>query len=191
MASKDDIITLPHPHLRQSSRKVGLITTEVKRIIDDMKSASIDWEHSRSHETTVALAAVQIDQLTRIVIVRENFKDKNNTKFQVLINPKIVKYDGEIQEDYEGCLSIKEVYARVPRHDKVKVKALDINGKEFRVSAQGFLARILQHEIDHTNGVMIIDHVKDNPEAFFHLKDDGKLEQLDYDKDIKDNDQLW
>lgn len=191
MISKEDIITLPHESLRQSSRKVGLITPEIQRIIEDMKTATLDWEASRKHEVSVALAAVQINQLWRIVVVREDFRDKDNHTFYVLINPKIVKLDGPIVEDYEGCLSIKDVYARVPRHEKVKITALDENGKELRMNAKGFLARILQHEIDHTNGKVIIDHVRDVPDAFFRLEDDGKLNPLDYDKDIKNNDQLW
>lgn len=190
-ATKDDIITLPHKSLRMNSKKVGVITPAIKKVVQNMQAAALDWEASRKHEVSVALAAVQIDQLLRIVVVRKDFKDKDNHAFSVLINPKIVKYDGAIEEDYEGCLSIKDIYARVPRYEKVKVKALDINGKEFRISAKGFLARILQHEIDHTNGKVIIDHVRDDPEAFFRLEDDGKLTELDYDKDIKDSRILW
>jgi peptide deformylase len=94
-------------------------------------------------------------------------------------------------EDFEGCLSIKNIYGRVPRYDKVKVKALDLSGKELRLSAEGFLARVLQHEIDHTKGTVFIDHIKDKVEAFFELKDDGSLEPLDYEKQIKNNKTLW
>jgi peptide deformylase len=79
----------------------------------------------------------------------------------------------------------------VPRHTKVKVKALDVNGKEFRVSAEGFLARIFQHEIDHTNGIMFIDHIKDNPKAFFKLDNNGELQELEYKKDVEQNSILW
>jgi peptide deformylase len=68
---------------------------------------------------------------------------------------------------------------------------MDVEGKEFRVSAEGFLARVLQHEIDHTNGVVFIDHIKDKPEAFYCLQDDGQLEELDYDKNIRTNSILW
>ena len=109
----------------------------------------------------------------------------------VFINPEITKYEGDIVEDYEGCLSIKDVYGKVPRHNKVRVKALDENGKPFRVTAEGFLARIFQHEIDHTNGIVFIDHIKDKENAFFRLEEDGKLKGLDYEKDIKNNRILW
>ena len=96
-----------------------------------------------------------------------------------------------IEEDYEGCLSVPDVYGKVPRNTKVRVKALDEEGREFRVTAEGFLARIFQHEIDHTNGVVFIDHIKDNLRAFFRLRQDGHLEELDYEKDVLANSILW
>lgn len=188
---KEDIIALPNPHLRQKSKKVGLITDEVKKVVQNMEAATIDWEDSRAHEVGVALAAVQIDELLKIVIVRNNYDNKDDRSFSVFINPEIMKLDGEIVEDYEGCLSIKNIYGKVPRHSKVKVKAMDLSGKEFRVTAEGFLARIFQHEIDHCSGVVFIDHIKDKKNAFFQLKEDGALEPLDYDQDIKDNADLW
>lgn len=189
--TKDDIIALPHPDLRQKSAKVGLITDEIRQIINKMELATTDWDMSREHEVGVALAAVQIDQLYRIVIVRNNFDDKEDHTFTVFINPEIAKAEGEPVADFEGCLSVKEIYGKVPRYPKVKVKALDVNGKPFRVTAEGFLARIFQHEIDHTNGIVFVDHIKDNPEAFYHLDAGGKLTPLDYEKDIKNNTVLW
>jgi peptide deformylase len=190
--TKDDIIALPNTHLRQKSQRVGLVTPEIRQIVDDMKSATIDWDASRAHEVGVALAAVQIDRLYKIVIVRDDYNDKETRTFTVFINPQITKHEGKVEADFEGCLSVPNVYGKVPRHTKVKIKALDLDGKEFRVTAEGFLARIFQHEIDHTNGMVFIDHIKDNPQAFYHLReDDGKLEALDYDKDIKNNTGLW
>ncbi len=189
--TKDDIITLPNPHLRQKSAKVGIITDEIKKVVRDMEAATIDWEASRTHEVGVALAAIQIDSLLKIIVVRNNYDNKDDHSFIVFINPEITKAYGDIVEDYEGCLSVKDVYGKVPRHDKVKVKALDLDGKEFRASAEGFLARIFQHEIDHTNGVVFIDHIREVPEAFYTLKEDGSLEPLDYDKLVKNNNDLW
>lgn len=189
--TKDHIITLPNPHLRQKSKRVGLITEEIKRIVTAMEAATIDWENSRDHEVGVALAAVQIDHLYKIVVVRNNYDDKDDHSFTTFINPHITKFEGDIEEDFEGCLSVKNVYGKVPRYTTVKVKALDLEGKEFRVTAEGFLARIFQHEIDHTNGVLFIDHIKDNPEAFFHLLPDGKLDALNYEVDVAHNTILW
>jgi peptide deformylase len=191
MATKKDIITLPNPHLRERSRKVGIISPEIKQLINDMEAATLDWEDSREHEVGVALAAVQIDKHYRVVVIRNDFDNKKDRSFTTFINPVITKYEGKIVEDYEGCLSIRDIYGKVPRYDKVRVKALDIDGKEFRVTADGFLARIFQHEIDHTNGIVFIDHIKDNPEAFFTLGADGHLNALDYEQDIAKSRVLW
>jgi peptide deformylase len=188
--TKDNIIALPNPHLRQKSKRVGIITDEIKQIVRDMQAATIDWDQSRAHEVGVALAAVQIDRLYKIVIVRNDYNDKENHEFTVFINPEITKLEGEVKADFEGCLSVPNVYGKVPRHTKVKVKALDVNGKQFRVTAEGFLARIFQHEIDHCNGLVFIDHIKHDPEAFFRLDDEGKLQPLDY-KDVEKNPILW
>ncbi len=188
---KEDIITLPNPHLRQKSQKVGLITPEIKQIIRDMEAATIDWEASREHEVGVALAAVQVDLMYRIVVVRNDFNNKDDKSFSIFINPQITKFEGDIEEDFEGCLSIRDVYGKVPRYTKVRVKATDEDGKEVRVTAEGFLARIFQHEIDHTNGIVFIDHIRDTPSAFYQLTENGHLRKLDYDADIKDNATLW
>jgi peptide deformylase len=186
--TKDDIITLPNEHLRQRSKKIGVISDDIAQLAQDMQAATLDWEDHRDHEVGVALAAVQIDKLMRVVVVRNNFDDKKDRSFLVLINPEITKYEGEQIEDFEGCLSVKDIYGKVPRYSKVRVKALNMRGQPIRVTADGFLARTLQHEIDHTNGVLFIDHIKDNPEAFFRLKEDGKLEKIDYDEGTKG---LW
>jgi peptide deformylase len=177
--------------LRQKSVRVGIVTDEIRQVVADMESATIDWENSRAHEVGVALAAVQIDKLYKIVVVRNNYDNKEDHTFTTFINPEVTKFEGEMVEDYEGCLSIKDIYGKVPRYAKVRVKALDPQGKEFRITAEGFLARILQHEIEHTNGVVFIDHIKDDPEAFFKLKEDGKLEPLNYEESIRNNDSLW
>lgn len=188
---KEAIITLPHADLRKKSHRVHVITDDIKKLAQDMISATLDWEDSRPYEIGAALAAVQVDILERVVVIRSDFDDKENRDFTILINPEIVKAEGDIIYEHEGCLSVKGVYGLVPRHSKVRVKALDIDGNEVRIKAEGFLARVIQHEIDHTNGIVFIDHIKDDKEAFFTLNDKGDLEQLNYDKDIKDSDILW
>lgn len=185
------LVTLPNDVLRQQSKKVGLITNEIKKVVEDMKKTTLDWEDSRKHEVGVALAGIQIGELLKIVIIRENFEDKENRNFTVFINPEITKKEGEIIEDYEGCLSIKDIYGKVPRYSKVKIKALNEQGQSFRVTASGFLARIFQHEIDHTKGMLFIDHIKNNPAAFYKLDSKGELEKLSYEKDIKNSSILW
>ncbi len=189
--NKENIITLPHASLRQRSKKVGLVSEEIKKLITDMEAATLDWEDSRAHEVGVALAAVQIDSLLRVVVVRNNFDNKKDRTFQVFINPEITKYEGKLVEDYEGCLSIKDIYGSVKRYEKVRVKAIDENGQPVRLTAEGFLARVFQHEIDHTNGIVFIDHIKEDSSAFFRLDEKGHLEPLDYESDIKNNADLW
>jgi peptide deformylase len=189
--TKDDIISLPNPHLRQKTAKVGLVTDEIRAIVEDMKNATINWDESRDHEVGVALAAIQIDSLYSIIVVRNNYEDKSDHSFTAFINPEIVKAEGELVEDYEGCLSVPNIYGKIKRYPKIKVKAKDINGKEFRVTAEGFLARIFQHEIDHCRGTLFIDHIKDEVDAFFELTEDGKLDPLDYEKDVRTNSILW
>jgi peptide deformylase len=188
---KEAIITLPNPHLRTKSTQVHVITDDTIRLIDDMTSASIDWEDSRPHEISAALAAVQIDNMQRVVIIRSDFDDKSARDFTALINPEIVKYEGDVVSDYEGCLSVGGVYGKVPRHTKVRVKALDLEGNEVRFKADGFLARVIQHEVDHTNGIVFIDHIRDQTDAFYTLDEKGELQPLDYDKHISKNSILW
>lgn len=188
---KEDIITLPNTHLRQRSNRVHVVTDDILQLIKDMTDASLDWENSRPHEISAALAAVQIDRLDRVVIVRSDFDDKAIQEFIPLINPEIVKGEGPMITDYEGCLSVNGFYGKVPRFSKVRIKALDISGNEVRIKAEGFLARVLQHEIDHTNGVVFIDHIRDQHDAFYRLNDKGELDPLDYDTYVKDNHDLW
>ena len=84
---------------------------------------------------------------------------------------------------------MKDIYGLVPRYPKVRVRALDIDGHEIQLKAEGFLARVLQHEIDHTNGILFIDHIK-HDDAFFTLNDEGALIKLDH-ADVLKSDILW
>lgn len=189
--SKDDIITLPNPHLREKSSRVKEINDEIIALVNGMTAAAVDWEDSRPHEISAALAAIQLDHLDRVVIVRSDFDDKEEKGFTALINPEIVKYEGAIESDYEGCLSVSNVYGKVPRHTKIRVKATDTDGNEVRFKAEGFLARVIQHEIDHTKGIVFIDHIKDEKEAFYTLDEKGELQPLDYNEHVKNNHILW
>lgn len=180
--TKEDIITLPVPTLRQPSSRVHVITDDTRQIIQDMTDAALSWEASRPHELAVALAAVQIGVLERIVIVRADFDDKANQDFIALINPQLIKREGTptvIQP--EGCLSVRDVYGNVLRYPKVRVKALNVKGQEVRIKADGFLAMLLQHEIDHTNGITFVDHIEGDHDAFYTLSPKGELEPTAYD----------
>lgn len=189
--TKDDIIALPNPHLREKSTRIHVVTDDIIKLSDDMIAAALDWEDSRPHEISAALAAVQVDALKRLVIVRSDFDNKSTREFMTLINPEVVKYEGEVVADYEGCLSVQHIYGKVPRHTKVRIKAMDLDGNEVRFKAEGFLARVLQHEIDHCNGKVFIDHIKDKTDAFYTLDEKGELQPLDYASEIAENSILW
>ena len=88
-------------------------------------------------------------------------------------------------------MSIQDIYGLVPRYDAVRIRAQNIDGKTFSMKAKGDLARIMQHETDHTNGIVFIDHIKDDRDAFYILNDKGNLEKLDYDTDVRDSKVLW
>ncbi len=182
MATKEAIISLPNAHLRGKSARVGIITPQIRQIIEDMKSATLDWEESRPHEVGVALAAIQIDQAYRIIVIRNDFDKKEDKTFHVFINPEIIKTEGELEEDFEGCLSVPDFYGKVPRYSKIRMRALSETGQELRVKAEGFLARVLQHEVDHCNGLVFVDHIHDKKDAFFKLTDSGKLKKLSYEQ---------
>ena len=180
-----NIITLPNDHLRQRSRRITQIDADTRQIISDMIAATLDWEAHRPNEVAVALAAIQIDKPVRIVIIRADFDNKENKNFQVLINPEITKYEGEIITDYEGCLSVKDVYGKVPRYSKIRGRAIDINGNQIKIkSTDPFLSRVLQHEVDHTNGICFVDHISHNQDAFSVLTKSGDLAACPYSKVI-------
>ncbi|MEX0748414.1 MAG: peptide deformylase [Candidatus Saccharimonadales bacterium] len=174
--SKSEIISVPDPRLRQRSSRVGVITSETLEVIARMEHATLEWEATRSSEVGVALAAVQIGECERIVIVRLNPEDKRSREFEVFINPEITKREGEIISEAEGCLSIPDTYGLVPRHEIVRIRAIGVDGQPVRLKATGFLARVFQHEIDHLHGKLFVDHVA--PDNFYRILDDGKLEPL-------------
>lgn len=193
MTKKDipSIVTTPDPRLRQKSEKVHQIDDETKRIIDEMIASSLAWEEEHEFELSAAMAAPQLGYNKRIIVVREDMSNKDNANFVPLINPVVIKTEGKIIEDYEGCLSVPSIYGKVGRPYKARIKAVTEKGEEVRLKATGFLARTLLHEIDHLDGVLFIDHIKDQTDAFYKLNDKGDLEPLDYDKYIKNNKDLF
>ena len=185
------IITTPDPRLRMPSKKVSQITEETHKTIADMVKASLDWEKDHPYEISAAIAAPQLGINERIILIRDDTEDKKNTSFTALINPKVIKTDGKIEKDYEGCLSVPFIYGLVPRPTKARIKAELEDGTEVRIKAEGMLARTLLHEIDHLDGILFIDHIKDVKDAFYELDDKGDLVPVDYDKRIKDNKELF
>jgi peptide deformylase len=145
------IIVLPDQKLRLVSRAIERVDEALRRLIDDM----IETMHDAPG---VGLAAIQIAQPIRLLVV-DIAKKEEEPQPQVFINPEIV-WSSETASTYEeGCLSIPEYYAEVERPASVRVRALDREGKLREALAEGMLATVLQHEIDHLDGVLFIDHI--------------------------------
>ena len=185
------IITTPDARLREKSEKVRKIDDEVRGIIDDMRKLSLDWEKDHPYELSAAMAAPQMGVLKRIIIIRDDMENKENATFTALINPEVIRTEGKIKKDYEGCLSVPSIYGMVPRATKAKIKAKLEDGTEVRIKATDELARTLLHEIDHLNGILFIDHIKGVKDAFYEMDDKGDLIPADYDTKIADNEKLW
>ena len=151
-----EITTLPDPILRKKARKVRAFTPELHALIDDM------IETMRA-APGVGLAAPQISDSRRVIVVE--FAEPSETdedppvrpELYVLVNPKIVRRSKELVFEEEACLSVPGFVGEVERHAAITVKAQNRHGKPKRVKAKGWLARILQHEIDHVDGVLYID----------------------------------
>ena len=146
-----DILILPDKRLRQQSEPVKAVDAEVRALVEDMFETMYK-------APGVGLAAIQIGVSRRIVTVDTAKKDEPKNP-QVFINPEIV-WSSQAKSTYEeGCLSIPEYYEEVERPSEVKVRFMGLDGKTQEVAADGLLATVLQHEIDHTNGVLFIDHI--------------------------------
>jgi peptide deformylase len=146
-----EIIILPDKRLRLVSEPVKTVDAGVRALVDDMFETMYE-------APGVGLAAIQIGVPKRIVTADTAKKDEEKRP-QVFLNPEVV-WSSEDKATYEeGCLSIPEYYEEVERPTQVKVRYMDIDGKSQEIEANGLLATVLQHEIDHLNGVLFIDHI--------------------------------
>jgi peptide deformylase len=145
------ILILPDPRLRLVSEPVKSIDGEVQKLVDDMFETMYD-------APGVGLAAIQVGVPKRVITADLAKKDEPRSP-QVFINPEVVSRSEELSTYEEGCLSIPEIHEDVERPAQVRVRYLDRDGKPHEVDAEGLLATCLQHEIDHLNGVLFIDHL--------------------------------
>jgi peptide deformylase len=159
-----EIIYANDPRLRQKAKQVKQFGPALKSLADDM----LETLHA-SHG--VGLAAPQIGLLQRIFVayLPEDEEDPQSGKPYVLINPKIVKASRDEVEGEEGCLSIPTWYGVVSRPDWVIVRAQDANGKSIRAKAEGYLARVFLHEMDHLDGILFVDRVE-SPDKLWQVK---------------------
>ncbi len=158
------IIAIPNKILRSKSKKIGFVDDSIKKLAEDMIETTLDWDHDS--EFGAALAAIQIGLPLKLTVVRNDFDDAKGKEFTALINPEIVKFSEEVVSDIEGCLSVPGIYGRVSRPLKIKLKAQDDMGKPIRLTVEGFPARVIQHEIDHMNGIIFLDHIQDAAQLF-------------------------
>lgn len=145
------IIKLPDPRLRLKSAPVTAVDDGVRRLVEDMFETMYD-------APGIGLAAIQVGEPRRIVTV-DLAKEDQPKEPQVFINPEVISHSEEKVAREEGCLSIPEYYEEVERPARVTVRFLDLDGKTREIAAEGLLATCLQHEIDHLNGVLFIDHL--------------------------------
>jgi peptide deformylase len=146
-----DILIIPDKRLRQVSKPVARVDGATRKLVDDMLETMYA-------APGIGLAAIQIGEPRRIVTMDVS-KDADEKQPQVFINPELVWSSKEKRVHEEGCLSIPEYYEEVERPAEVRVKYLDLDGKKQEIDAKGLLATCLQHEIDHLNGVLFIDHI--------------------------------
>ena len=144
-----NVLSYPDPRLRKVAKPVATVDARVKKIVADMAETMYE-------APGVGLAATQVDIHERIVVI--DVSDDQN-ELMVFINPEIVWASPEKKTWREGCLSVPEFYDEVERPAQVKVKALDIDGKEFEVDADGLLAVCLQHELDHLQGKVFVEYL--------------------------------
>ena len=145
-----EILKYPHPLLKERSREVDQIDGELKRLIQDMTETMYD-------AGGVGLAAPQVGISRRVIVVDVSPMDPQQSLF-VMINPEIALEEGDVDHE-EGCLSVPDCLEKVKRREKVQVRGISPEGKRVEISGEGILAFALQHEIDHLNGVLILDRV--------------------------------
>lgn len=143
-----EILTFPDPRLRKQAVPVSEVDRKLRKLADDMFETMYE-------APGIGLAAVQIGEPLRLVVI--DLSEEKNQPL-CLINPTIVRREGEMEWE-EGCLSVPGIFDQVKRASKIEVEALDLDGKRFRLEADGLLAVCIQHELDHLEGKLFIDYL--------------------------------
>ena len=152
-----EVMKTGHPVLKQIAEPVEFVNKKIRQLLDDMAETMYKTDG-------VGLAAPQVNVSKRIIVL-----DDGNGLIEV-INPEIVKKEGS-QVGLEGCLSVPELFGDVERYDKIEVHGINRNNKTIKIKAEGFLARIFQHEIDHLNGILFVEKLVNPNEIFIHKKE--------------------
>lgn len=151
-----EIVTLPHPTLRRKARKVTDFGPELQTLLDDMVE-------TMRQAPGVGLAAPQVDSPFRVIVVEYPEKEDDEdapAKLFTLVNPEITRFSSDIVVGTEGCLSIPGILGDVDRAASITVKGLNRRGQPVKIKANGWLARIFQHEVDHLDGVLFVDRAE-------------------------------
>ncbi len=160
------IVVVPHIALGGKAK-------EIKNIDENIVSLAHDMADTMYKAPGLGLAANQIGELVRLIVVDLEYvySDLKNKKKNplFLINPQICEAEGKSLRE-EGCLSVPEFGLEITRAKSVQVQAVDLNGKQIRIAADGMLARVLQHEIDHLNGTTILDHASSLKRSLYQRK---------------------
>ncbi|MFZ0612108.1 MAG: peptide deformylase [Desulfobacterales bacterium] len=149
--TKLEILTYPNKFLLQPTRPVENIDEVIQKLVADMAGTMYE-------APGVGLAAIQVGS-DKQLLVYDDKPEENDHRFGVIINPRVVETEGQIISENEGCLSVPDFRSDVKRAARILVEGVDREGKPLRVEAEGFLAIVLQHEIDHLNGTLFIDRI--------------------------------
>jgi peptide deformylase len=173
-----EVLRMGHPVLRQRAKPVEkLATPELRALVEDMKETMAALNGA-------GLAAPQIGESARVVIfgVQQNprYPDAEEVPFTVLVNPKLVMLTREVEEDWEGCLSVPGMRGVVPRYTKLRYSGFDAEGNPIERVAEGFHARVVQHEVDHLDGILY-------PQRITDLSKFGFTRELFPDEEIADD----
>jgi peptide deformylase len=149
--TKLEVLTYPNKFLQQPTKPVENIDEVIERLVADMAETMYE-------APGVGLAAIQVGSDKQVLVYDEK-PAENDHRYGVIINPKVVETEGQIISENEGCLSVPDFRSDVKRAARIIVEGVDRDGKSLRVEADGFLAIVLQHEIDHLNGTLFIDRI--------------------------------
>ena len=147
--AKLEILRYPDPRLHKVARPVDAVDARIRQLVDDLLETMYDAEG-------VGLAATQVDQHERVIVI--DTSDAHDDPL-VLINPELIETSDEMTVSDEGCLSVPEIYERVERHARVRVRALDRSGTSREFDAEGLLAIAVQHEMDHLLGKVFVEYL--------------------------------
>jgi len=167
-----EIITTENPILRRKAKKTTKITPELRALADDMVE-------TMRQAPGLGLAAPQVAQSVRLFVaeIDESEENPGGGKTYIVFNPEYIHTSDEVVDGVEGCLSVPGWAGEVTRHHKVVVKGLNRAGQRIRIEAEGLLARVFQHEIDHLDGVLFTDRISD-PEKIWPIQE-GEEEQVE------------